>query len=104
VGGAKSRHGRPYDGHTLPGTLEQAHRIKRRSALEPVIDHLKSGHRLGKNFLKGIEGVQYNAILAGIGFNIAKLLAAICLFSDMQENCLTIGALLAQRKTNGTQN
>ena len=54
--------------------------LLRRAAVEPVIGHLKSGHRLSRNFLKGIDGDKNNAVLAGIGFNLAKLLAAICFF------------------------
>ena len=48
--------------------------FKRRNAIEPVIGHLKTGHRLNRNFLKGRIGDEVNAILAGCGFNLAKLL------------------------------
>lgn len=51
-------------------------RKKRRSAVEPKIGHLKSDNRMGRNFLKGKEGDRINALLAGIGANIRKLLAA----------------------------
>jgi IS5 family transposase len=51
-------------------------RKKRRSAVEPKIGHLKSDNRMGRNFLKGKEGDRTNALLAGIGANIRKLLAA----------------------------
>jgi transposase, IS5 family len=50
-------------------------RKKRRSAVEPKIGHLKSDHRMGRNFLKGTLGDQINALLAGIGANLRKLLA-----------------------------
>ena len=52
--------------------------LRRRSAVEPVIGHLKDGHRMRRNFLKGLDGDKLNAILAGAGFNIAKLLAVLC--------------------------
>lgn len=52
-------------------------RLKRRSAVEPVIGHLKRGHRLGRNFLKGTLGDQINVILAAAGHNMSKLLAAL---------------------------
>jgi IS5 family transposase len=50
-------------------------RKKRRSAVEPKIGHLKSDNRMGRNFLKGIAGDRINALLAGIGANLRKLLA-----------------------------
>jgi IS5 family transposase len=49
--------------------------LKRRSAVEPVIDHLKSDHRMDRNFLIGTEGHAANAVLAAIGYNFARLLA-----------------------------
>jgi transposase, IS5 family len=51
-------------------------RKKRRAAIEPKIGHLKSDHRMGRNFLKGASGDRMNALLAGMGANIRKLLAA----------------------------
>lgn len=51
-------------------------RKKRRSAVEPKIGHMKSDNRMNRNYLKGVEGDRTNAILAGIGANIRKLLAA----------------------------
>lgn len=49
-------------------------RKKRRSAIEPKIGHLKSDHRMGRCFLKGLLGDEINAILAGAGSNIRKIL------------------------------
>lgn len=49
---------------------------KRRSAVEPVIGHLKAGHRLGRNWLKGLFGDDVNVIFAAAGKNIRKLLHA----------------------------
>lgn len=51
-------------------------RKKRRSAVEPKIGHMKSDNRMGRNFLKGVEGDRINALLAGVGANLRKLLAA----------------------------
>lgn len=53
--------------------------FKRRNAVEPVIGHLKSDNRMGRNFLKGVEGDRINAILCGCGFNMRKLLAVFFL-------------------------
>jgi len=49
--------------------------FKRRSAIEPVIGHLKSDNRMQKNQLKGQDGDHINAILSACGFNMRKLIA-----------------------------
>lgn len=48
-------------------------KLKRRSAIEPVIGHLKSDHRMGTNYLLGLSRDKINAICAAIGFNLKKL-------------------------------
>jgi len=48
----------------------------RRAAVEPVIGHLKSDSRMGSNQLHGRIGDRMNAMLAGAGFNMRKLLRA----------------------------
>jgi transposase, IS5 family len=50
---------------------------KRRSAIEAIIGHLKSDHRMGRNYLKGRVGDTNNALLAGMGFNLMLLLREI---------------------------
>jgi IS5 family transposase len=50
--------------------------LKRRSVIEPTIGHMKSDHRLERNFLKGKEGDRINALMAAVGYNLAKLLRA----------------------------
>lgn len=50
--------------------------MKRRAAIEPVIGHIKSDHRMERNRLKGVLGDQINAILCGAAFNLKKLLRA----------------------------
>ena len=49
--------------------------LKRRAAVEPVIGHLKSDHRMGRNFLLGSHGDAANAVLAAVGYNFARLVA-----------------------------
>jgi IS5 family transposase len=49
--------------------------LKRRSAVEPVIGHLKSDHRMDRNFLAYSRGDAVNAVLAAVGYNVARLLA-----------------------------
>ena len=48
--------------------------MKRRSAIEPVIGHLKNDGHLGRNYLKGALGDKINAILSGVGHNFRLLL------------------------------
>jgi IS5 family transposase len=47
-------------------------RFRRRAGIEPVIGHLKSDHRLNRNFLKGFEGDQINLLMAAAAFNFRK--------------------------------
>src|SRR5215208_2973193 len=47
--------------------------LRRRSAIEPVIGHLKQGHGMQRNHLLGQEGDRINALLTGCGFNLRKL-------------------------------
>ena len=47
-------------------------RNKRRSAIEPVIGHLKSDFRMARNFLKGTLGDVINALMAAAAFNFKK--------------------------------
>ena len=49
--------------------------MKRRATIEPTIGHLKSDHRLSRNYLKGVKGNEANVVLAAAGYNLAKLLA-----------------------------
>lgn len=46
---------------------------KRRSAIEPVIGHLKCYGRMGKNYLKGIFGDIVNPLISAIGFNLRSI-------------------------------
>jgi transposase, IS5 family len=48
--------------------------IKRRSAIEPTIGHMKMDGRLGRNPLKGALGDALHAVLCGAGHNIRLLL------------------------------
>jgi IS5 family transposase len=83
-----------YRGHNAPkgqglsvfpsgqkrGVTEKIKReLRRRSAVEPVIGHLKSDHRMDRNHLKGRPGDAMNALLAAIGYNFSLLLAWITL-------------------------
>jgi IS5 family transposase len=48
--------------------------LRRRSAIEPVIGHLKSEHRMGRNYLWHRQGDAINAVLAAVGYNFRRLI------------------------------
>jgi IS5 family transposase len=48
--------------------------FRHRAAIEPVIGHLKSDHRLGRNFLKGVTGDAINLLLAAAAFNFKRIM------------------------------
>lgn len=52
-------------------------RRRRRSAIEPLIGHMKSDHRMDRCFLKGLLGDAINAVLAAAGRNFRKLLRCV---------------------------
>jgi IS5 family transposase len=58
---------------------------RRRNAIEPIIGHSKSDHRLNRNQLAGELGDQLNVILSACGFNIKKLMRA---FWDWIQNAI----------------
>ena len=41
--------------------------LRRRSAIEAVIGHCKTDGHLGRNFLKGRKGDQFNAVMSAVG-------------------------------------
>jgi IS5 family transposase len=60
--------------------------FRKRSAIEPVIGHMKEDHRMDRNYLRGTDGDKMNAILAACGFNLRKLLRAFIwlLFKELE--------------------
>jgi IS5 family transposase len=48
--------------------------LRRRSAIEPVIGHMKTDGRLDRNFLAGTRGDAINALLCGAGYNLRLIL------------------------------
>jgi IS5 family transposase len=82
----KGYRGHGYEGATtihIAGTSARGitktkrKRRRRRSAVEPVIGHLKSDTRMKRCFLKGLAGDAINAILAAAGLNLRKLLRGL---------------------------
>jgi IS5 family transposase len=58
-------------------SFSERQRKRRRSAIEPVIGHLKSDHRLDRCFLHGRTGDATNLIGSAAGFNVRKLLSLL---------------------------
>ena len=54
--------------------------LKRRSAIEPIIGHMKNDGGTRRNHLLGEEGDKVQALLSGVGFNTRKLLKAFDYF------------------------
>ena len=50
---------------------------KRRSAIEPVIGHVKGDHYMERNMLAGAAGDKLNAMFAAVGFNLVKLMRGL---------------------------
>jgi transposase, IS5 family len=48
--------------------------LKRRSAVEPLIGHLKNEGRLGRNYLLGVQGDKINTLIAAAGYNFKLIL------------------------------
>jgi transposase, IS5 family len=51
---------------------KKRNKFRRRAAIEPVIGHLKTGFRMGQNYLWGEQSPQINAFLAATGWNLKK--------------------------------
>lgn len=48
--------------------------FRRRAAIEPINGHLKTDHRLNRNFYKGITGDNMNVMLAAAAFNFKRMM------------------------------
>jgi len=51
--------------------------LKRRQAIEPLIGHTKSDHRMDRCWLQGAMGDALHALTCAVGYNIRWLLRAI---------------------------
>src|SRR3954462_2618790 len=49
--------------------------LRRRSAIAPIIGHLKAQAHLGRCYLKGRAGAAANVILSAVGYNFRRILA-----------------------------
>ena len=58
-------------------TDQEKKSLKRRQAIEPIIGHLKTDHRINRCHLKGSLGDSLHAVLCAAGFNLRWLLRMI---------------------------
>jgi IS5 family transposase len=94
---------RGYRGHNAPPTHRfkvfisgQKRRVtetikrelRRRAAVEPVIGHMKSDHRMGRNHLAHAAGDAINAVLAAAGYNFRRLLLWLALLPSFLQIAL----------------
>jgi IS5 family transposase len=78
-----------HNGKKLTQSIKK--QLKRRSAIEPMIGHMKNDGRLGLGRLKGIIGDQINAILAAAGHNLRLILNHIRkMIKENSENMLKL--------------
>jgi IS5 family transposase len=68
--------------------------LRRRSAVEPVIGHLKSEHRMGRNYLWHRQGDATNAVLAAAGYNFRRLIKWLTLLLSEILTTLSLGLRL----------
>lgn len=54
----------------------------KRAGIEPTIGHLKTDHRLGRNFYKGVFGDAVNVILAAAAYNFKRAMRALWRFME----------------------
>lgn len=81
----KGYRGHDYDGaasvmlsgHKRGLSPQMKRELKRRSAIEATIGHMKTDGRLDRNFLKGHAGDAINALLAAAGHNMRLILNAL---------------------------
>jgi IS5 family transposase len=66
--------------------------LRRRSAIEAVIGHMKNDGHLGRCYLKGRDGDAANAILTAVGYNFRLLLAWLRALLSLILNAIRRGA------------
>ncbi|GAB1394879.1 IS5-like element IS1478 family transposase [Rhodocyclaceae bacterium] len=76
-------------------TRSQRKALKRRQAVEPVIGHLKSDHRMDRNWLKGQLGDAMHAVLCACGYNLRLLLRHLALLLA----CIWVAMLAIRTKS-----
>lgn len=89
--------GVPKAGATAYARRRARERFRRRAAIEPRIGHLQSDFRLGRHFLRGVQGDAINLLLAATAANLRLWLrrASACLDAILAGILLALRSLLA---------
>ena len=79
----------------VTGTIAKL--LRRRSAIEPMIGHMKNDGRLRRSTLKGTQGDALFAVLCGCGHNIRMILRHLrtVLYRLIRLTCMIIHAEMA---------
>jgi len=68
-------------------------KFRRRAAIEPIIGHMKSDHRMQRNYLRGFIGDEINLLLAASAFNLKKWMNIYFYALFSRDYALTIEAI-----------
>ncbi len=82
-------------------TQQQKGWLKRRSAVEPAIGHLKSDHRMDRCWLQGALGDALHCLSCAAGYNLRWLLRAIARLGIVVVFLRLLQAALSQRQDAG---
>ena len=66
--------GKPLKSDTPYQKHKKRKKFRRRAAIEPLIGHLKTEHRMQENYLMGAQSPTINASLAATGWNLKKFM------------------------------
>lgn len=78
--------------------MKKTKKFRRRTAIEPIIGHMKSDHRMQRNYLKGFIGDEINLLLAAAAFNLKKWMNRFLLYYFILKIALLIHTLTHIRK------
>ena len=74
-------------------------KFRRRASIEPIIGHLKSDHRMQRNYLKGFIGDEINLLLSACAFNLKKWMNIYFYALFIQNYALLLEAIAQLRKS-----
>lgn len=72
--------------------------IRRRSAIEPAIGHIKANGKLERNWLKGALGNAIHVVLCVAGHNQRMMLKKLRLFLRLNLGCFALAMLTCCRR------
>ncbi|MCY3998511.1 MAG: hypothetical protein OXE55_04030 [Flavobacteriaceae bacterium] len=70
----RSMPGKPLKSDTPYQKHKKRKKFRRRAAIEPLMGHLKTEHRMQENYLMGAQSPTINAYLAATGWNLKKFM------------------------------